>query len=231
MSENIKHAERVKELAEQYLLWESTGDELHTAIDAMQSALDDAVACRDKYMGLWAALSQDEGKAERVIAELEAKLAARDAEVERLTRQASAYKLLVTSLEDQRTHMRRESGQAREAVATLTSERGANAILTDEVERLTKALAYQKEHAQQVSKRVSLLEGFLKRQGLLVAEFCRPAGRETKTGGWWLLWPVYMVDKTKPPLGYGNTETEAIDAALSKEVKDDWIEYRGRDAC
>jgi predicted nucleic acid-binding Zn-ribbon protein len=56
----------------------------NTAIDAMQSALDAAVADRDKYMGLWAALSQDEGKADRAIAELEAKLAERDAEMERL---------------------------------------------------------------------------------------------------------------------------------------------------
>jgi hypothetical protein len=73
-----------------------------------------------------------------------------------------------------------------------------------EIERLTKD-----------AERAKLLGAFLKRQGLLVEEFCRPAGRETKTGGWWLLWPVYMVDKTKRPLGYGNSETEAIDAAIA----------------
>ena len=47
------------------------------AIDAIQSALDDAIRMRDEFMGLLAALSQDDGKAERAIAELEAKLAAR----------------------------------------------------------------------------------------------------------------------------------------------------------
>lgn len=163
----MNHAELVKELVAKHFRVQLSTEKLHVAIDAMQSALDDAVAERDRYMGLWAALSQDAGKAERAIAELEAKLAVRDAEAE----------------------------------------------------RLTKALAYQKQRTQQESKRVNLLEEFLKRQGLLVAEFCRPGGLETKTDSWWLLWPVYMVDKTKPPLGYGNTETEAIDAALSEEVK------------
>ena len=97
----MNHAERVKELVEEYsstreLHGSITGlNKLWEAIDAMQSALDDAAAKRDEYMGLWAALSQDEGKAERAIAELEAKLAARDAEVERLRKDSERYRWLL----------------------------------------------------------------------------------------------------------------------------------------
>jgi chromosome segregation ATPase len=97
----MDHAERVKKLSQEFAnaaaIVGGFGDskpnrdrvdkkvaELHTAIDAMQDALDDATRQRDKYMGLWAALSQEEGKAERAIEELEAKLAARDVEVGRL---------------------------------------------------------------------------------------------------------------------------------------------------
>lgn len=60
------------------------------------------------------------------------------AELERLTKQASAYQMLVKSLEDQRSHLRNGVDQAKEAASTLASEREANAILTAEIERLTK---------------------------------------------------------------------------------------------
>jgi hypothetical protein len=81
----MNHAERVKALVARIFEdgfrvnsgpLSADREAAFAAIDAMQSALRRAVADRDKYMGLWAALSQDEGKAERAIAELGAKLAA-----------------------------------------------------------------------------------------------------------------------------------------------------------
>ena len=51
-------------------------------------------------------------------------------------KQLNAYKLLVKSLEEQLSHHRSQADKYREAIATLQSERQANAVLTEEVERL-----------------------------------------------------------------------------------------------
>lgn len=51
-------------------------------------------------------------------------------------KQLNAYKLLVKSLEEQLSYHRSQAEKYREAIATLQSERQANAVLTEEVERL-----------------------------------------------------------------------------------------------
>lgn len=48
-------------------------------------------------------------------------------------KRCAAYKLLTSSLEDQLAHHRQQATAYREAVATLESERQANAILTAEL--------------------------------------------------------------------------------------------------
>lgn len=69
-------------------------------------------------------------------ARLFAAIDAQAAEIERLTRQATAYQLRVKSLEEQCTDLCKVNAQSTEARTTLASEREANAILTAEIERL-----------------------------------------------------------------------------------------------
>lgn len=76
-----------------------------------------------------------------------ADLAAKDAEIERLTKIAHGYKALTDSLEQQRTVLRERVAESRAAVATLASEREANAILTAECDRLRAELAQAREDA------------------------------------------------------------------------------------
>ena len=54
-------------------------------------------------------------------------------------KQLNAYKLLVKSLEEQLSYHRSQAEKYREAIATLQSERQANAVLTEEVAAAVRA--------------------------------------------------------------------------------------------
>lgn len=94
------------------------------------------IACHDEPGHLKGVDSQPLVK----LADAQAALAAQAATYEK---QINAYKSLVQSLERQRTTLREGTTKWVEAVQSLTSEREANAILTDEIARLTAELEHQ----------------------------------------------------------------------------------------
>lgn len=90
----MNHAERVKELAEQYFLWESTGDELYTAIDAMQSALDHALESEKEGWRYSKEVAEYLVRLKTALDDAVAKLAARDAEIKRLRKDVGRFEEL-----------------------------------------------------------------------------------------------------------------------------------------
>jgi hypothetical protein len=100
------------------------------AIDAQQAELSRALQSEKEG---WRYSKELEEARKQLEAEMQA-------EIDRLTKQAAAYQRLVKSLEDQRGYLRSGADRAREAVATLASEREANAILTEEIDRLKSIL-------------------------------------------------------------------------------------------
>lgn len=78
------------------------------------------------------------------------RLGLQQGEITLLTMRNSAYSTLTESLESQLSHLRAKDDERRSAVATLDSERAANARMTAEIERLTAerdaAIAADVEH-------------------------------------------------------------------------------------
>ena len=63
------------------------------------------------------------------------------------------------------------------------------------------------------AERGRFLVGWLKRFGLLQAEFGQ-IGAGEKSENWWLLHAPWGIDKTRPFFGHGKTPEQAIDAAM-----------------
>lgn len=82
----------------------------------------------------------------------QAALAAKDVELEALTKQASAYKTLTESLEHRNATLQAGRAQWQEAVTTLASERQANALLTAEIATLTAERDVLKKDAERYRK-------------------------------------------------------------------------------
>ena len=57
-------------------------------------------------------------------------------EIDRLFKMCSAYSALVSSLENQLFYVQEQSARQQEAMLTLESERGANSLLTNEIQEL-----------------------------------------------------------------------------------------------
>jgi len=69
------------------------------------------------------------------------------------------------------------------------------------------------QEAKSDAERGRLLIEWLKRYGLLQAEFGQMGAGE-KPEAWWLLHAPWGIDQTRPFLGHGKTPEQAIDAAL-----------------
>ena len=81
-------------------------------------------------------IRSDDSVANAEILEAAELIGLQHAEITLLTMRNSAYSTLTESLESQLSHLRAKDDERRSAVATLDSERAANARMTAEIERL-----------------------------------------------------------------------------------------------
>ena len=92
-------------------------------------------------------IRSDDSVANAEILEAAELIGLQHAEITLLTMRNSAYSTLTESLESQLSHLRAKDDERRSAVATLDSERAANARMTAEIERLN-AVITKDDYAQ-----------------------------------------------------------------------------------